>query len=121
MATTATSAAAPAGTHAGGGASGSSAEPPPAAALQLLQEFLEVQARRAELYSSFSAGFRGYLASGDELAHARLMQQLTPGFNAASQQVRTDGPLGEAQVLGDLLGAQPLLEAKCYSRPVLVW
>ena len=39
----------------------------------------------------------------------------------ASQQVRADGPLGEAQVLGDLLGAQPLLEAKCYSRPVLVW
>ena len=29
----------------------------------------------------------------------------------ASQQVRADGPLGEAQVLGDLLRAQPLLEA----------
>jgi hypothetical protein len=57
------------------------------AALQLLQEFLRVQACRAELYSTFSTGFRHYLASGDELAHARLMQQLTPGFNAASQQV----------------------------------
>ena len=36
-------------------------------------------------------------------------------------QLRAHGPLGEAEVLGDLFGAQPLLEAHCYSQPVLVW
>ena len=39
----------------------------------------------------------------------------------ASQQVRSDGPFREAQVLGDLLRAQPLLEAKRDRLPVLAW
>ena len=39
----------------------------------------------------------------------------------ASQQVRSDGPLGEAQVLGDLLRAQPFLEAERDRLPVLAW
>jgi hypothetical protein len=39
----------------------------------------------------------------------------------ATKQVRTHRALWEAEVLGDLLGAQPLLEAHCYSHPVLAW
>lgn len=72
------------------------------AVLQLLQEFLRVQACRAELYSTFSTGFRHYLASGDELAHARLMQQLTPGFNAASKQVGWPGRVVKVVVWGGI-------------------
>lgn len=39
----------------------------------------------------------------------------------ASQEVGAHGPFGEAQVLGDLLRAQPLLEAERDGLPVLAW
>ena len=38
-----------------------------------------------------------------------------------TKEVGTDRSLGEAQVRGDLFGAQPLLEAERDRRPVLVW
>lgn len=47
----------------------------------------QVQARRAEVYSRFNAGFRQLLDDGQERVFAGLMQEVTPMFNAASQQV----------------------------------
>ncbi|KAF6254058.1 DNA repair REX1-B-domain-containing protein [Scenedesmus sp. NREL 46B-D3] len=62
---------------------------PPAAALQLIQDFQQLQAHRAELYSDLSKGFRDFLGHGQEGHLARLMAaDITPGFAAVSQQVR---------------------------------
>lgn len=47
----------------------------------------QVQSRRAEVYSRFNQGFRELLDNGQEAAFARLMHEVTPLFNAASQQV----------------------------------
>ena len=57
-----------------------------------------------------------------DLARSTLLQALhpLPERSEAPLQLRAHGALGEAEVLGDLFGAQPLLEAQCYSRPVLV-
>ncbi|WIA34400.1 hypothetical protein OEZ86_012736 [Tetradesmus obliquus] len=61
---------------------------PQAAALQLLQDFQQLQAHRAELYSRLGEGFRDFLGSGQEGLLAQLMaQHITPGFTAVSQQV----------------------------------
>ena len=38
-----------------------------------------------------------------------------------TQEVGAHGAFGDAQVHGDLLRAQSLLEAECYSLPVLAW
>lgn len=50
----------------------------------------QVQSLRAEVYSRFNQGFRELLDHGQEAVFARLMQEVTPAFNAASQQVRHD-------------------------------
>jgi hypothetical protein len=55
--------------------------------LLLLPLFLQVQACRAEVYSRFNQGFRELLDNGQESAFSRLMHEVTPLFNAASQQV----------------------------------
>jgi hypothetical protein len=50
---------------------------------------LQLQAHRAELYSSLAKGFRDFLGHGQEGRLARLMAaDITPGFAAVSQQVR---------------------------------
>ncbi len=58
-----------------------------------------------------------------DLARSTLLQALNPLPERPETplQLRAHGALGEAEVLGDLLGAQPLLEAQCDSYPVLVW
>eukprot|EP00882_Tetradesmus_deserticola_P018847 GHRQ01020242.1.p2 GENE.GHRQ01020242.1~~GHRQ01020242.1.p2 ORF type:complete len:115 (+),score=30.84 GHRQ01020242.1:677-1021(+) len=54
---------------------------------------LQLQAHRAELYSSLSKGFRDFLGHGQEGRLARLMAaDITPGFAAVSQQVRGGAP-----------------------------
>ena len=50
-----------------------------------------------------------------QVSHA-LLQRPEP-----TKEVGADGPFREVEVGGDLLWAQPLVEAKCYSRPVLIW
>ena len=57
-----------------------------------------------------------------DLARSTLLQALHPLTERPEPalQLRAHGALGEPEVLGDLLRAQPLLEAQCYSRPVLV-
>ena len=58
-----------------------------------------------------------------DLAGSTLLQTL----HALSKRPKTSlqlcahGPLGEAELFGDLPGAQPLLEAHCYSNPILAW
>lgn len=49
---------------------------------------MQVQARRAELYTQLSTGFRQFLEHGQEGVLVRLMQGITPGFNEVSKQVR---------------------------------
>jgi hypothetical protein len=40
------------------------------------------------VYALFQQGFREFLAHGQEQALAQLMHEVTPAFNAASQQAR---------------------------------
>lgn len=73
----------------GGGPSANGAAP--AAPLALLQQFMGVQEARAKLYSDFHAAFRRFLASREEGAYKRMIQQITADFSACSQQVRRGG------------------------------
>lgn len=50
--------------------------------------FKQVQSQRAELYASLSAGFRDFLAHGQQGLFARQLHETTPGFAAASKQAR---------------------------------
>ncbi|KIY99813.1 hypothetical protein MNEG_8148 [Monoraphidium neglectum] len=56
--------------------------------LPLLSEFLAAQERRAQLYGSFQAAFRGFLRDRDEGRYKRSIQEVTLEFGAVSQQVR---------------------------------
>jgi len=55
------------------------------------------------------------LAALFQVAHA-LLQRAEP-----TKEVGADGTFGEVELFGDLLWAQTLLEAHCYSNPILVW
>eukprot|EP00877_Chromochloris_zofingiensis_P007611 jgi/Chrzof1/3102/Cz12g12030.t1 len=53
----------------------------------LLQAFLQVQARRAEYYTSFHDAFKTYMATKAEGPYKHAMQQLTAAFGACSRDV----------------------------------
>ncbi|KAL3696893.1 hypothetical protein R1sor_010969 [Riccia sorocarpa] len=55
---------------------------------QLLRNFLDVQHRRASVYSLWHKGFSEYLKTSSDDDFSKLCGQITIGFNDCSRQVR---------------------------------
>ena len=51
-----------------------------------LEEILEVQRQRAEVYSAFSSGFKEYLDTGTEANYRSLMAAMTSEFSSLSKR-----------------------------------
>lgn len=69
----------------------------------LLQRFQSAQARRAQLYSRFDAGFKRYLETRQEGIYRRLLAELTAEFSECSAEVLgIEAALREGRGRGDL-------------------